>query len=588
MRCYKKTAKMLLLAFSIISSILMSAAAHATGGDSLDYSTVNFPYCGNIEYYYSIAADTPSLTSNPSKTNKEFCAEALVGGRENFEDFVSLIESVWGTQDFVEWYEEDWVSYATETFTDYANRQDYYQEFHAELGGDYILATVSADVSDVNSGVYILNSEDFGNPVAYNFARVNGQSLMAHGFSDPDSGDGYVYHEDNLGNYTVKLVEIDETTIRADYILENLTSDAAAYDILVYLLGPSYQYDRYSTAGKPTDYNIRVFNEDTGAYLDMKLSPNISTGGAYLSGREMEYSWQGVIAADETKTFSVTYHVAPIETFDLNFYFMDDDYLVPETEQAMDGALHYFPYTTAASREGYHREWNTKKDGSGTSCETDGSCVVDKNSPNYYEIEVKNELYGKSKSDTSITGEFIVSDELKSELEDLAASSKFYTGIDTVLFGFGVDQFDLVNRYYIGSLSINSILKTAGDDYMFGTFLGASAINLIDDKEWDYKIGNDFPSTLRLNLPESFMQGKEDIRVVTFGLLDFTKYELLPTTFDRNTGELLIEDINDTDNLGIVYLVIVYTPKLSEDPEPEPEPFIPGVPNTGAYYIGNK
>ncbi len=493
------------------------------------------------------------------------------------------------------------------------------EEFYAHLIDEYVAQTGDTDINvdlnylgDINTydviANYCASDEDkyitttYGDYGYSGFIKLNGREVAIDDENLIATDSGYLFHEDGFADMEIKLIRIDATMIQARYILKNLTGLATDFGVAFYTDIELGEND--NAAISKTDHTFTITQDDYrydstfGAKFMIDLSPTPTTSfiGQYVDAEDLRwtnsprdyytaadgvdtglsYSWQGQIDAGGTKTFSATYTIDIAETFLNNFYYLSNDYAEPiKTLGAVDSGALRLPNTDLSSRAGWHRDWNSKSDGSGTLFKSGLTIIADKNRNNYYEVEVPNEVLPDVEPGWKNfeEKEVIVTDELESKFQALADASysdvRIYAYINEI-----PDEYIEDLTADDGPIDLDEILNAAGEGYNFGDLFQIDEVGYEYRDADDYWHENpldeeDFPVTIRIKLLEDFTDNKANFGVVRiscdYDSMTCDTYETLPTRYNSETRELFIE----VDSNGSYVYALTYTE-------------IPKVPDTGA------
>lgn len=533
--------------------------------------------------------------------------------------------------DYNTFYSEIFAAYAETHIADFSTNLDYYTSFHTELRDDYLKsyylfsAKASMEYANINnydiignhcrnSGEYPLIPTTYDNDGYFGFLRMNGEEIELENEDTSFFGNGFSYKKDNFANLKVEFERIDATTLKVHYFLENLTGNAAEYGLAFYgdiEVGgnDNAAVSRTQDSFTITQDNDTNYSDTFGAQFKIQLDPLPTTTyvGNYSEAEKhrwensgynafsaadsidtgLSYSWQGTIAAGETKELSSTYYINLAEgIFKNNFYKQSGGSEPAYQIDAIDGLYVILPPNSPSSRKGYHYVWNTKSDGTGTSYEGSDVVKADRTNTNFYEIEVENRLVTYPTKIWSQVREssLNIPDAFREKYNHLLSES--YSDV-IVYLGFDEDIEDLEDEIKDGNIDPAKVKEVLGKNYepisiieSEDGYLGyltepdESSYNSIDFDESDY------PLEVSLFIDENFKKDKANFsiaRVKCGASIDTewtcSEYEKIPTTYNYETGELILSYDGKRYEEGIDYYneylyVLAYTN-------------VPGVPNAG-------
>lgn len=445
------------------------------------------------------------------------------------------------------------------------------------------------------------------------YLTMGGKPLAGYGLEDgglaPISIDnGYVLHKDDVVDLKVTLSQIDTTTVRATYTLKNLSSEATDYGVGVYtdiqlgendyaaiqktsdsftITQDNSEYENtfgaqfhISAAPTPTTTYIGEYYEAMSKVWENSIADHLTRADNIDTG--LTFSWQGQINAGETKTFTATYSLNVAKSMENSFYYLLEDGVTHETSPSktipsIDGGALGLPETQFVGKKGYNRKWNTKSDGTGTNYDSEEIIIANKETSNYYEVDVANVVKSEiEKGDYGAEYNIVLTDDLANgDLKDLANETYndviVYIEIDQydredVEYSFEYTEFDpeefLSEREGLTEHSFFYIYETA---YYWTTSYNGTGWDSIPEKY--------LPVTVRVKFfPEDAAKIKN---IVLLGITeeDGVTSEI-PVTYNRETGEMFFEASDD-----IWYYRVLY--------EKVEEPLIP-VPDTGKFTTFEK
>ena len=514
---------------------------------------------------------------------------------------------------------------------------DYYtSQYREELDDEYyaVMVIFNITAADPNLDVYeILMSLYYGDTydivgnlctnsaiqTTYDYQgyitylTMGGKPLAGYGLEDgglaPISIDnGYVLHEDDVVDLKITLSQIDTTTVKATYTLKNLSSEATDYGVGVYtdiqlgendyaaiqktsdsftITQDNSEYENtfgaqfhISAAPAPTTTYIGEYYEAMSKVWENSIADHLTRADNIDTG--LTFSWQGRINAGETKTFTATYSLNVAKSMENSFYYLLEDGVTHETSPSktipsIDGGALGLPETQFVGKKGYNRKWNTKSDGTGTNYDSEEIIIANKETLNYYEVDVANVVKSEiEKGDYGAEYNIVLTDDLANgDLKDLANETYndviVYANIDQydredVEYSFEYTEFDpeefLSEREGLTEHSFFDIYEIA---YYWTTSYNGTDGDSIPEKY--------LPVTIRVKFfPEDAAKMKN---IVLLGITeeDGVTSEI-PVTYNRETGEMFFEASDD-----IWYYRVLY--------EKVEEPLIP-VPDTGEFTTFEK
>ena len=577
--------------------------------DSLDFSltgsrVLDCDILGKIE-----------LERDPSWDNEEFyihlveqyavdASDGEFASIEAYRGYVNeAIKNNWNTFNSIIYHD-----YASVYHRDYSSNFDYYNNYTDELKEDYYRAYI---FDSLELGPYGFDTPSTYDVIA-NYCSAEHSPITTtygnHGYSgymklgdreviiDEEEllalNNGYAFHEDGFGDLKVELIRIDDTTIRAKYTLKNLTGENINYGVAFYSDIEFGDNDRAAISKTNRSFTVtqdnHSYDSTFAAQFNIQLDPVATTTyvGRYYDAKEhrwtnsekdyyttadevdtgLAYSWQGQINADETKVFSATFTMGIAETFGNRFFHLADDYSEPEIVDAIDGGMLKMPRLGLSENIGYHREWNTKMDGTGSSYQSSDVIIANKDRFSYYEQDVPNEVVSaQGSNDLYEEYNIVISDEIKEAYRPIAENSfsNFFIGVD--LWNMAREDIEiLVDAGIIPEDLITDIVEK--DNHVFDSAFIAEDFekSYIDqDGNWQYENfeEDDFPVTVRIKLSDKRAKGKTDFRLVGMDINSLEPdyegedpFKEVPIRFDSNTGELFFEVYNDSTLYFLSYV----------------------------------
>ena len=566
---------------------------------------------------------------------------------EAYRDYVKdLIPDVWDSI-----AKGVYLRYAEYRHEDFSDREEYYSEYHDELEDEYyqifILYALGFQPEDFRSELFqpqenlsvkaydvIANYCDSSHPpigTTYGWGDIG--KMLLYGYrgylrlgEDEISlenepllavGNGYYYHKDDFADFSVKLKHTDATTVVATYNLKNLKDENTEFGVAFYgdtTFEMENNADFYALTTK-TDNSFTIVQDNPihsdsfGARLSIELSPNPSTTyvGSYADAKAdrwrnsvkdkytavdhidtgIAYSWQGEIAVGETKEFSATYHMDVAESFENNFYFLNDGYAEPKSRiEAIDGGALELPFVSLSDRIGHHHEWNTKSDGSGNFYNNAKTIIAHEDQPNYYEVLVPNRVESEIKKSEGPLREqtVVITDEMRERYKNLAESSlsNVFLGVDLYMY----DEDTAESYISEGPIGPREISKNAGENFQLeGLFMFSELFKTYVDNTGtparEPLMEDELPVTIRIKFPEEYVEGKSNFNVVEITCDDMMEscnnYSPVTSVYNGATGELFFE-VENSDYADMIY-ALSYAVETPEEPVVEPE--TPDVPKTG-------
>lgn len=609
-----------LLAIMLIGTLLAPGAAQAVGLiDSLDFvvSDSKFLDCevlGKVE-----------LEHDASWVNEEFYLNLLAQYRVNLsdgeysdiDDYRNQVEEA-AKNNWNEFFNEIYRDYASVVHDDFYEHPTDYNTYHSDLADDYFKAQVLADVevfpTDLGGGVgaydIVANycGDDIDSQIRTTFAGNNGFLKLDGREVEIDEKEliaidnGYMFFEDGFGELRIELSKEDETTVKAEYILKNLTGHDTDFGVAFQAI-PVFG-GNFSPAIFKTDREIMLIQDDSrfsstfGMELKVQLdgAPSSINIGDYsedeysywLNSEKdhyteadqpsdiMAYAWRGEIKKDEEKRFSAVYTIDSVEWFDNNLHFSNGN---SEIVQIVEGGALRFPENTLAEA-GMHYEWNTESDGSGEFYKGGSVIAADKNQADYYEVKVSNKVVLSKSTGRDYFGEheIVLIDSLREKMEKQASAA--YSDLDLWV---GIDEDYQVEQYIEDAeIDVGRVVEATGDDYEIGAIFsvggGKTYLDSEGEEQWDEFGEDELPVLVRAKISDRRAKNKNDFKVVKIEC-DFDAemcdgdYTLVPSEFDGETSELVFE-WNGYDE-AVFALMSVGEPEEVEEPE------MPDVPNTG-------
>ena len=611
-----------LLSALVVGALCISEPSHAIAViDTLDFGLTGSAFIDCELYGNTHLVRDPSWTDEEFYTHlvEQYAVENSEGDYTTREDYRSeILASIRRTWSSI-FYSMIYEPYAMSYHLDFSERPEYYETFDEELMDDYyrafILDAIGAEgTSFPEIRVYDVlanycGSDDpirttfrwpSGWPYGYlGYIRLGDREVnLSEGVLFP-TGNGYMFHEDGFGELKLELSRIDETSIKATYKLKNLSGESTNF-------GLAYHADIYfgnndDAAISKTDRSFTITQDNPGYdstfgaqfHIDLAPQPTTTFIGYYYNAEKsrwessektyytaadgidtgLAYSWQGTIAPDEEKTFSATYNIRVVDTFTNYFYRLEDNYTVAEEIGAVDGGAIRMPSTEIASRLGYHREWNTKKDGTGSAFESDTTYIASESRNTYYEVEVPNVVDSSIQKNEGIFEEsnIVITDEIRDRYKDIAKNS--YSNFRLYSYIYPYSDEDVEDEEENGYFDREDFAKPLGTDYRFNSLFNIAGLykaytDSEGDEQEDYFSEDDFPVTIRIKLSKKEMEGKANIKA-TRALWDedlekYVDFEVVSSTYNPETGEILIT----IDKDGPYVYALSYTE-------------IPEVPNAG-------
>lgn len=559
--------------------------------DSLDFSLTGSPkldceILGNIE-----------LERDPSWSDEVFyihmveqyevnASDGLYTNIEAYRTYVDEeIKNSWNTFNSTIYRE-----YAQIYHNDYNSNFSYYDDYNDELKDDYYRAYMLSALGlgpygfgEIDTYDVIANYCTTGHaPITTTFGDYGYSGYMKLGDREVSIDDedllilnnGYAFHEDGFGDLKVELARIDDLTIKAKYTLKNLTGESTDFGVAFYT---DVEFgDNDDAAISKTDHSFTITQDSSwydstfGAQFNIQLDPIATTTyvGYYYNARDhrwensekdyytaadsvdtgLAYSWQGQIDNNETKVFSATYTMNLAETFNNYFYYLIDNYSEPDTIGSVNGGALWLPYLGLPTNVGNHREWNTKKDGTGISYQPDTTIISDKSHTNYYEKEVPNTVVPSINSNEVHTEyNIVITDEMKEKYKPITTNTLSNFEMRLSLYSLDKETItEMIEEEFLPESLIEGLGKDYDLDSAFAiTDLEKSYIDQNGNQQEEQFDEDEFPITIRIKLTDDQVKNKTGFKIVTIvydpETDEYVTEKEIPVRFDKNTNEIFFE-----------------------------------------------